>query len=216
MAAEQKQEMEEGAAVGEKGPATADKAVGKTRMTEEEKGDAAADKEKEEKGAIDGNEEEGEEEEEEERARTEEKGEDQSASAKRGHKKKAEAEEAEGMFRRTKGECPEEKGARAVATEEVAGKKEIIFFKASVVITLETSDGMLFMVSEEAAQLSMLLADMIGQGCAGGIIQLPNVDARAVATGKSVQKTRKIFGITRDFTEEEELLRQESPWAFEE
>ena len=126
------------------------------------------------------------------------------ASAKRGHKKKAEAEETEGMFtwfseialsekgtaaaeresrerrrfRSTKGQRPEEKGAM----EEVAGKKEIFFFKASAVITLESSDGMLFTVSEEAARLSVPLADMIDQGCGGGIIQIPNVDARALAT----------------------------------
>ncbi|VAH64412.1 unnamed protein product [Triticum turgidum subsp. durum] len=136
---------------------------------------------------------------------------------------------------------------------------------------------------------------MIDQGCAGGIIQLPNVDARALDTvieycnkhadaasansrvdegssscnseaseealmewdrklvdglsqdalydlimavnflhikglldaacqkvadmikGKSVEQTRKMFGIATDFTEEEEeKLRKESPWAFEE
>ncbi|KAM3351683.1 hypothetical protein ACQJBY_023558 [Aegilops geniculata] len=203
-----------GAAVGEEGPATADRAMGKTGPTEEEKGDAAADKgkgstaKKEEKGATAGDEEEGEEEEE-ERATAEQNGENRSASAKRGHKKKAEAEETEGMFtwfseialsengkaaaeererrerrsfRRTKGQRPEEKGAMEEATEEVAGKKEIFFFKASAVITLESSDGMLFTVSEEAARLSVPLADMIGQGCAGGIIQIPNVDARALAT----------------------------------
>ncbi|XP_037406806.1 uncharacterized protein LOC119269141 [Triticum dicoccoides] len=209
MAAEAAEEMGAGAgaAVGEKGPATADRAMGKTGRTEEEKGDAAADKgkgstaEKEEKGATAGNEEEGEEE---ERAKAEQKGENRPASAKRGHKKKAEAGEMEGMFTwfseialsengaaaaererrerqrfsRTKGQRPEEKGAM----EEVAGKKEIFFFMASAVITLESSDGMLFTVSEEAARLSVPLADMIDQGCAGGIIQLPNVDARALDT----------------------------------
>ncbi|EMS66287.1 SKP1-like protein 11 [Triticum urartu] len=156
MAAEAAEEMGAGAgaAVGEKGPATADRAMGKTGRTEEEKGDAAADKEKgstaekEEKGATAGNEEEGEEE---ERAKAEQKGENRPASAKRGHKKKAEAGEMEGMF-------------------------------TCAVITLESSDGMLFTVSEEAARLSVPLADMIDQGCAGGIIQLPNVDARALDT----------------------------------
>uniref|UniRef100_A0A453FLS8 SKP1-like protein n=1 Tax=Aegilops tauschii subsp. strangulata TaxID=200361 RepID=A0A453FLS8_AEGTS len=210
-------------------------------------------------------------------------------------KKKAEAEETAAengaaatererrerqSFSRTKGQRPEEKGAM----EEVAGKKEIFFFKASAVITLESSDGMLFTVSEEAARLSVPLADMIDQGCAEGIIQLPNVDATALATvieycnkhadaasansrassevlkewdrklvdglsqdalydlimavnflhikglldaacqkvadmikGKSVEQTRKMFGIATDFTEEEEEeLRKESPWAFEE
>ncbi|KAM3332798.1 hypothetical protein ACQJBY_028132 [Aegilops geniculata] len=190
-----------GAAVGEKGPATAGRAMGKTGPTEEEKGDAAADKGK---GSTAGNEEEGEEEEEDgERATAEQKGENRSASAKRGHKKKAEAEETEGMvtwfseialsengaaaererrerqsFSRTKGQRPEEKGAM----EEAAAKKEIFFFKARAVITLESSDGMLFTVSEEAARLSVPLADMIDQGCAGGIIQIPNVDATALAT----------------------------------
>ncbi|KAF7037966.1 hypothetical protein CFC21_048226 [Triticum aestivum] len=194
MAAEEKQEMGAGAAPGEKGPTTGDKAMGKTGATEEMKGDAAADKqkgstaEKEEKGATAGDEEKGDEEEE-----AEQKGENQSASAKRGHKKKAEAEETAAengaaatererrerqSFSRTKGQRPEEKGAM----EEVAGKKEIFFFKASAVITLESSDGMLFTVSEEAARLSVPLADMIDQGCAEGIIQLPNVDATALAT----------------------------------
>uniref|UniRef100_A0A8R7PV68 SKP1-like protein n=1 Tax=Triticum urartu TaxID=4572 RepID=A0A8R7PV68_TRIUA len=209
---------------------------------------------------------------------------------------------AEGARRgRTVGQRPEEKGAMAEETEQVAGENDTFFFRASgKIITLKSSDGMLFKVSEAAARLSVLLADMIDQGCAKGIIQLPNVDARALVTvieycnehaasaatanpdanhgvaegssscnseasgealkewdrklvdglsqdalydlimavnflhikglldaacqkvadmikGKSVEQTRKMFGIATDFTEEEEEeLRKESPWAFEE
>ena len=189
----------------------------------------------------------------------------------------------------------------AEETEQVAGENNTFFFRASgKIITLMSSDGMLFKVSEAAARLSVLLADMIDQGCAKGIIQLPNVDARALATvleyckehadatatanpdanhgvaegssssnseasgealkewdrklvdglsqdalcdvviaaqflhikglldaacqkvadnvkGYSVEQMREMFGIANDFTEEEEEeLRKESPWAFEE
>ncbi|KAF7030942.1 hypothetical protein CFC21_042370 [Triticum aestivum] len=201
---------------------------------------------------------------------------------------------------RTNGQRPEKKGAMGEEAEQVAGENDTFFFGASgKIITLKSSDGMLFKVSEAAARLSVLLADMIDQGCAKGIIQLPNVDARALATvieycnehadatatanpdanhgvaegssscnseasgealkewdrklvdglsqdalydlimatnflhikglldaacqkvadmikGKSVEQTRKMFGIATDFTEEEEELRKESPWAFEE
>jgi S-phase kinase-associated protein 1 len=45
-----------------------------------------------------------------------------------------------------------------------------------------SSEGKPFKVSEEAARLSTVLADMIDNGCAGGNIPLPNVTARALVT----------------------------------
>nr|CAB3466880.1 unnamed protein product [Digitaria exilis] len=49
-------------------------------------------------------------------------------------------------------------------------------------INLVSSEGIPFKMSEEAARLWVLLADMIDDGCAGGTIPLRNVDARALAT----------------------------------
>ncbi|CAN6172332.1 unnamed protein product [Urochloa humidicola] len=69
--------------------------------------------------------------------------------------------------------------------KEVAGEKAIFFFGAAAagkMISLVSSEGKPFKMSEAAARLSAVLADMVDHGCAGGIIPLPNVDARALAT----------------------------------
>ncbi|GJN10961.1 hypothetical protein PR202_ga29111 [Eleusine coracana subsp. coracana] len=187
---------------------------------------------------------------------------------------------------------PEEEGA----TEEVAGEEEAFYFRAiRKSIMLKSSDGMLFQVSKEAARLSVLLADMIDEGCAGSIIPLLNVDGRSLATvieycnkhadaaavkpgadegsgssssgasgealkewdrklidglsmdalydlinaanflnvkdllgaacqkvadmikSKTPEQVRRMFGIANDFTkEEEEEIRKETSWAFDE
>ncbi|CAN6226166.1 unnamed protein product [Urochloa humidicola] len=76
----------------------------------------------------------------------------------------------------------------AAAASEGAGEKATFFFSAAApaaaekVITVVSSEGKKFKVSEEAARLSSVLADMIDNGCAGGSIPLPNVTARALST----------------------------------
>jgi S-phase kinase-associated protein 1 len=76
-----------------------------------------------------------------------------------------------------------EKEDTAGATEG-AGEKTVFFFSAAAagkMITLASSEGQLFRMSEAAARLSVVLADMIDNGCASGNIPLPNVDDRALA-----------------------------------
>ncbi|CAN6202690.1 unnamed protein product [Urochloa humidicola] len=71
------------------------------------------------------------------------------------------------------------------AAKEVAGEKPIFFFSAAAagkVISVVSSEGTPFKMSEAAARMSVVLADIIDDGCAGGIIPLPNVDARALST----------------------------------
>ncbi|CAN6199876.1 unnamed protein product [Urochloa humidicola] len=92
--------------------------------------------------------------------------------------------------RKERGEAVEvekEQGAAAAASEG-AGEKAAFFFSAAAaatsgkVITVVSSEGKPFKVSEEAARLSSVLADMVDNGCAGGSIPLPNVTAKALST----------------------------------
>lgn len=79
----------------------------------------------------------------------------------------------------------EKKEEDAAAATEGGGEKTVFFFSAAAagkMITLVSSEGQPFRVSEAAARLSVVLADMIDNGCAGGNIPLPNVDDRALAT----------------------------------
>ena len=191
-----------------------------------------------------------------------------------------------------------EQGATAAASG-ASGEEAVFSFSAAAgkTITLVSAEGKPFKVSEEAARLSTVLADMIDNGCAGGNIPLPNVTARALVTvikycdkhaaakpdsdhcaaegsssttsvtaasektlaewdsklvdkltldalydlllasnfldikgllgaasqkvadmieSKTPAQVRTIFGITNDYTpEEEEEIRKENPWAFE-
>ena len=194
-----------------------------------------------------------------------------------------------------------EQGATAAASG-ASGEEAVFSFSAAAAaaagktITLVSAEGKPFKVSEEAARLSTVLADMIDNGCAGGNIPLPNVTTRALVTvikycdkhaaaatpdsdhgaaegstsvntaasektlaewdsklvdkltldalydlllasnfldikgllgaasqkvadmieSKTPAQVRTIFGITNDFTpEEEEEIRNENPWAFE-
>ncbi|KAF8679235.1 hypothetical protein HU200_046009 [Digitaria exilis] len=80
--------------------------------------------------------------------------------------------------------------AGTAAASEVAGEKATFVFSAAAaaapdagkMITLVSSEGKAFKVSEDAARLSTVLEGMIDNGCAGGDIPVPNATARALAT----------------------------------
>lgn len=77
-----------------------------------------------------------------------------------------------------------EEKAGTAAGKEGAGEKTVFFFSAAAapkMITVVSAEGQPFRMSEAAARLSVVLADMIDNGCAGGNIPLPNVDDRALA-----------------------------------
>ncbi|CAL5085725.1 unnamed protein product [Urochloa decumbens] len=87
--------------------------------------------------------------------------------------------------RREGGEAADKEEGAAAAASEGGGEKATFFFSAAAaekVITVVSSEGKPFKVSEEAARLSSVLADMIDNGCAGGSIPLTNVTARALST----------------------------------
>ncbi|XP_034581069.1 SKP1-like protein 1B [Setaria viridis] len=88
--------------------------------------------------------------------------------------------------RREKGAAVDKEQGDAAAASEAAGEKATFFFSATApagkTITLVSSEGKPFKVSEEAARLSTDLADMVDNGCAGGNIPLSNVTSRALAT----------------------------------
>ncbi|KAF8668802.1 hypothetical protein HU200_051999 [Digitaria exilis] len=92
--------------------------------------------------------------------------------------------------RREGGAAVDKDQAGTAAASEVAGEKATFVFSAAAaaapdagnMITLVSSEGKVFKVSEDAARLSTVLADMIDNGCAGGDIPVPNATARALAT----------------------------------
>ncbi|CAN6206139.1 unnamed protein product [Urochloa humidicola] len=88
--------------------------------------------------------------------------------------------------RREQGAAVDKEQGDGAAASDPAGEKATFFFSATAaaagkVITVASSEGKPFKVSEEAARLSSILADMVDSGCAGGNIPLPNVTARALA-----------------------------------
>ncbi|RLM85791.1 hypothetical protein C2845_PM04G28380 [Panicum miliaceum] len=88
--------------------------------------------------------------------------------------------------RRDRGAAVGKEQEATAAASEAAGEEAVFSFSAASAagktITLVSSEGKPFKVSEEAARLSTVLADMIDNGCAGGNIPLPNVTAMALVT----------------------------------
>ncbi|CAN6184860.1 unnamed protein product [Urochloa humidicola] len=159
---------------GEKGATAADGEKGATAEGKGKKREtvAAAEWEWKGKGATAGDEEKG--------ATVEEQGPKPRVERRRRRSTRRERGEAVEVFK--------EQGPAAAASEG-AGEKATFFFSAAAaaatsgkVITVVSSEGKPFKVSEEAARLSSVLADMIDNSCAGGNIPLPNVTARALST----------------------------------
>jgi S-phase kinase-associated protein 1 len=88
--------------------------------------------------------------------------------------------------RREKGEAVEKEQGGADAASEADGEKATFVFSAAAAagktVTVVSSEGKPFKMSEEAARFSSVLADMIDNGCAGGNIPLSDVTSRALAT----------------------------------
>jgi S-phase kinase-associated protein 1 len=88
--------------------------------------------------------------------------------------------------RREKGEAVEKEQGGADAASEADGEKATFVFSAAAAagktVTVVSSEGKPFKMSEEAARFSSVLADMIDNGCAGGNIPLSDITSRALAT----------------------------------